>query len=183
MSFLPVNVEEEIYFKNIIAAVTYGLTVWGTCTPSQMKDIEKIHLRAARIIYTIPKTTPENEVLLAANWDEIDYIYKRKILVLMHKAFYNSLLETLEMHFKPLRTRSRDSHKFEIPTCSKEIGRVSIRYRGPLLWNNLPLELRKVDNLDTFKTSIKREKKLIKSISFLKKASAIRSKHPDFIYF
>ena len=148
-----------------------------------MKDIEKIHLRAARIIYTIPKTTPENEVLLAANWDEIDYIYKRKILVLMHKAFYNSLLETLEMHFKPLRTRSRDSHKFEIPTCSKEIGRVSIRYRGPLLWNNLPLELRKVDNLDTFGTSIKREKKLIKSISFLKKASVIRSKHPDFIYF
>ncbi len=183
MSYLPVNVQEEIYFKNIIAAVTYGLTVWGTCTPSQMKDIEKIHLRAARIIYKIPKTTPENEVLLTANWDEIDYIYKRKILVLMHKAFYNSLPETLEMHFKPLRTRSRDSHKFEIPRCSKEIGRVSIRHRGPLLWNNLPLELRKVDNLDTFKTSIKREKKLIKSISFLKEASVIMSKHPDFIYF
>jgi hypothetical protein len=63
-----------------------------------MNDIEKKHLRASRIIHKIPKTTPKNEVLLAANWDEIDYIYKRKILVLMHKAFYNSLSETIEMH-------------------------------------------------------------------------------------
>ena len=32
-----------------------------------------------------------------------------------------------------------------------EIGRVTIRYRGPLLWNNIPLELRKVDNLEMLK--------------------------------
>ena len=87
------------------------------------------------------------------------------------------------MLFKYLRTPSRDSHKFEIPRCSKEVGRISIRYRGPLLWNNILLELRKVDNLETFKTLIKREKKLIKSISFLKVAGVIRNKHPDFMYY
>ena len=101
----------------------------------------------------------------------------------MHKVFYNSLQDTIEKPVKYLRTRSRDSHKFEIPRCSKEIGRISIRYKGPLLWNNIPLELRKVDNLETFKILIKREKKPIKSISFLKEASVIRNKHPDFMYY
>ena len=72
MSYLPVNVQEEIYFKNIITAVTYGLSVWGTCSPSLMSDIEKIHQRAARIIHKIPKSIPDNEVLHTVNWDEID---------------------------------------------------------------------------------------------------------------
>ena len=83
------------------------------------------------------------------------------------------------MPYKYLRTRRRDSHKFEIPRCSKEIGRISIRYRGPLLWNNIPLELRKVDNLETFKTLINFKT----LISFLKEASVIRNKHPDFMYY
>ena len=85
MSYLSVNVQEETYFKNIIATVTYGLSVWGTCSPSLMSDIEKIHQRAAGIIHKIPKSIPDNEVLHTVNWDEIDYIYKRKIIVLMHK--------------------------------------------------------------------------------------------------
>ena len=146
-----------------------------------------------RLIYELPELcteyqepcTPTEAVLQVANWDRIDYNYKRKILVLMHKAFYDNLPEALNtgMHFNIGKTRGRDRYKFEIPRCSKDIGRVLIRYRGPLLWNSLLLDQRKVDTLGTFKSLLKREKRLIKSVSFLKEASVVRYKYPDFIHF
>ena len=41
MRFLPVKVQEEIYFKTIIAAVTYAITVWGTCSPALFEKFRK----------------------------------------------------------------------------------------------------------------------------------------------
>ena len=54
MRFLPVKVQEEIYFKTIITAVAYALTVWGTYPLPLFNDLEKIHVRAAKIIHQIP---------------------------------------------------------------------------------------------------------------------------------
>ena len=37
MAYLPIHVQEEIYFKTIIAAVAYGMTVWWTGSPALLK--------------------------------------------------------------------------------------------------------------------------------------------------
>ena len=55
MSYLPIKVKEEIYFKTIISTVTYGIIVWGTCSPSLIRDIERIHARTANIIHCLSK--------------------------------------------------------------------------------------------------------------------------------
>ena len=55
MSYLPVKVKEEIYFKTIISSVTYGMAVWGTSSPALMTEIEKPHVRAARLIHNLPR--------------------------------------------------------------------------------------------------------------------------------
>ena len=55
ISYLPIKVKEEIYFKTMILTVTYGIIVWGTCSPSLMKDIERTHVRAAKTINRLPK--------------------------------------------------------------------------------------------------------------------------------
>ena len=43
MSYLPIKIKEEIYFKTIISTVIYGIIVWGTSSRSLMKDIERIY--------------------------------------------------------------------------------------------------------------------------------------------
>ena len=48
---------------------------------------------------------------------------------------------------------------------------------------SLLLDQRMVDTLGTFKSLLKGEKGLIKSVSFLKKAGVVRYKYPDFIHF
>ena len=183
MSYLPIKVKEEIYFKTIISTVTYGITVWGTCSPSLMKDIKRIHARAAKIIHRLPKHISDEDALEAAKWDKIEYIYKRKVLSKMHQIFYGKCPEVLISHFIQDNNRDEERKRFTIPRCTKEIGQTSIKYRGSLLWNSLPLNIRSIQNFHTFKNSHKRAKKSIKSVSFLKEASMITFKRTDYIYF
>ena len=99
MSYLPIKVKEEIYFKTIISTVTYGIVVWGTCSPSFINDIQRIHAQAAKIIHHLPKHISDQDALEAAKWDKIEYIYKRKVLSKMHQIFYGKCPEVLRSHF------------------------------------------------------------------------------------
>ena len=78
MSCLPIKVKEEIYFKTIISTVTYGTIVWGTCSPSLMKDIERMCTRT-RLFTVCQKHISDEDALEAAKWDKTEYIYKREI--------------------------------------------------------------------------------------------------------
>ena len=40
MKKLPVKVLEEIYFKSIVPAVSYGIVVWGNCNYSIMEFLK-----------------------------------------------------------------------------------------------------------------------------------------------
>ena len=115
MSNLPIKVKEEIYFKTIISTVTNGIIVWGTCSPSLMKDIERIHARAAKIIHLLPKHISDEDALEAAKWDKIEYIYKRKALSKMHQIFYSKCPEVLRSHFTHDNKRDKERKRFTIP--------------------------------------------------------------------
>ena len=84
MTYLPIATQEEKYFKTVIAAVTYGIAVWGTCSQALISQLERIHARAAKLIHKLPKNISDEEALLHAKWDKLDYIYKRRMLTVMH---------------------------------------------------------------------------------------------------
>ena len=167
--------------------MTYGIIVSGTCSLSLMNDIEGIHARAAKIIHRLPKHISDEDALEAAKWDKIEYIYKSKVLSKMHQIFYGKCPEVLRSQFTQVNKRDKERKRFTIPRCTKEIGRTSIKYRGPLPWNSfhsrLPLNIRSIENFHTFKKSLKRAKESIKSVSFLKESSMISFKRTDYIYF
>ena len=50
---LPVKVLEEIYFKSIVPAVTYGIVVWGYPI---MNSLNLVQARAARVIHQDKKS-------------------------------------------------------------------------------------------------------------------------------
>ena len=51
----------------------------------------------------------------------------------------------------------RSQHDFQIPRTNPTLkGTGSIRYFGPVIWNNTPIEIRSIQNFDTFKTEIRK---------------------------
>ena len=183
MSYLPIEVQEDIYFKTIISAVTYGILTWGTCSQALTTKLEQIHIRAAKIIHKLPKRIGDEDVLTNAKWTNLLYIYKRKLLTFMH----NVQTQQCPKDFFPLfeRNCSRYAKKetYVLPSIKTEKGRTSVRFRGPLLWNQIPESLRLEENTKTFKQSLRTIRDLILQMSFNKESSLITNKNKDFIYF
>ena len=91
MRHLPKYVLQDIYFKTVISCVTkYAIgSVWGNCSTLLLQSMNSIHARAYRIINNVKSTNSDSATLNKAKWLPIDYLYNRRILLLMFKVFYD----------------------------------------------------------------------------------------------
>ena len=77
----------DLYFKAIFPAVIYALPVWGgfTCKDN-FNSLERLHCRAARIIYRLVKDKPSVNVL-KEKWNTLFYRYKLSVVKLIYKIY------------------------------------------------------------------------------------------------
>ena len=64
ISSLPKATPETIYYKTVIPSILYSIAVWGSCSDYLMKDLELIHLRAARLTYKQPRDMADETVII-----------------------------------------------------------------------------------------------------------------------
>ena len=64
-----------------------------------------------------------------------------------------------------------------------EVGRNSFRYRGSVLWNALPYELRQTKDQNVFRNKLKSYNKLINDFNLTKGNITISNKKDDYVYF
>ena len=80
----------------ILPAVKYGLVLWGSCCNSDLfNSIERLHCRAARIIYNLPNYMASDEVFRRVQWPSLFLYDKLDVLRLFYKAHSDSLPDTL----------------------------------------------------------------------------------------
>ena len=60
--------------------------IWGPGT--KLKKLEMIHIRAARLMYKLPKCMKDDDILARVGWMPLEYFYKFRILTITHMAFY-----------------------------------------------------------------------------------------------
>ena len=126
----------------------------------------------------------DSEVLKVSKWDSLSCQYKRRILIFMQKYKLESMPTSFDMLFesKTERHSSRLNHTLRIPGYRTEIGRNSISFRGPVLWNSLSKEM-KNSTIEPFKKHLKYEREKINAISFTKGTGQFLKKDSDYIYF
>ena len=158
----------------------------GKLFPALFDKIENIHARAARVIYKLPSELPNERSLEMANWQPLSYIYKRRILSVMHQIYYDNIQSHIKNLFLKREQNGYDTWKtlqFEVQRYKSETGRNSLRYRGPLIWNSLSNELNKLQNMPTFKSNLKKELNYITSFNFQNETAVNTDKKDSFIYF
>ena len=181
----PRDALEEFYNKVVLPSVLYGQILWSSGGKTYLNSMEKLHARAARVVYRLPWDTDGHKSLNTAGWPTLDTLYKRKLLILTHRAQHddNTPKSIKDMFTKKKSTHSlRRAQTLEIPRPKTEFGRNSIKYRAVTIWNSLPNEHRILNNTENFKRKIK----LIKTLhdfTFKKEACIITRKHSDFMYF
>ena len=96
LRFLPRIMLQDFYLRVIFPSVNYGLILWGACCNSDNLDfLERLHCRAARIIFNLLKDMASHGVLERAEWFIIRFYYKLAIFKFMHKTYNGRLPSTL----------------------------------------------------------------------------------------
>ena len=79
---------QDFYLKGILPSVNYGLLLWGACCNSDILDfLERLHCRAARISFNLPKDMASRDVLERAEWSTIRFYHKLATFKCLHKAY------------------------------------------------------------------------------------------------
>ena len=110
---------QDFYLRVIFPSVNYGLILWGACCNSDNLDfLERLHCRAARIIFNLPKDMASYVVLERAEFT-IRFYYKLAIFKCMYKASNGRLPSTLTNCIAKKRSlsysiRARDSFQHSL---------------------------------------------------------------------
>ena len=137
MYFLPISARTDFYFKVVLPSVTYTLVVWGSCGKCLFDKLERIHIRAAKIIYGMDWCTPSNKVLVNCNWFTIKHLYEFRLLLLAHRCFYDLSPEPVKQLFTKYNSNYNLRRKltFTQPKPNTEFLQKSTCYKAITLWN------------------------------------------------
>ena len=137
--FLPRNVRQDLYFKVILPSVTNGLILWGSCCNSDLfQSLERLHCRAARLIFNLPKDMASVDVLQRAQWPTLSIYYKSAIFICFHKAFHDRLpftLIDLISNKRATHYSTRTCASLIVPRFKTRYMKDSVAFRGSVLWN------------------------------------------------
>jgi len=158
--YLPTSTLETIYFSSIVPTITYCRLVWGTSTPSLMNELEHIHARAAKLIHSLPRDISDQDALETTGWEPLSNQYKKKLLTLMYKVNCNITPDKITNLFSIANPyyNLRNSNHFVLHRFNLDIGRNSLRYRGPIAWELTPTALKQSTSLKNFKNLLKQRR-------------------------
>ena len=133
--------------------------LYGT-TDRTLNKLQVVQNAAARLVTRTRKREHITPVLAKLHWLPVNYRIQYKILVCTYKAIHQigpEYLNELVTPYCPSRSlRSESTMQLQVPqTKTKFYGDRRFDKSSALLWNSLPIQLRQVQSLDTFKRALK----------------------------
>ncbi|MCU7800562.1 MAG: reverse transcriptase family protein [gamma proteobacterium symbiont of Lucinoma myriamae] len=151
------------YYKSYILPIfDFGCMIWGRCSFSNVNRLVKLQKRAARIILRADFMTPSQTMFDELQWLSFPKRVQYHTSVMIYKALNNQtpeyiselFIKTSDAHCRNLR--SADNEMLRIPKSRTAYLENSFAISGAKLWNTIPLSIRSLCSLNTFKEAIKR---------------------------
>ena len=98
------------------------------------------------------------------------------------KTLPEPLTDLFELNKNDNRYSLRNKNDYSHIRYNNEYGQNSVRYRGPIVWNNIPQNIKDAEMQQSFKAKLKRAGKKLEQIQFEKEACTIQLRKDDFLY-
>jgi exonuclease III len=139
----------SFYYAHILSHINYASNVWCGASANNLKLMQSLHRRAAKMILPDPAlTTEEKQRQLGILTLDNQFIYN--IAILMFKVRQN-LAPTYLRGLLELPTSRYGSEKYILPLPRIDIFKHSFSFCGPSVWNSLPQSISQCQTLSTFK--------------------------------
>ena len=120
---------------------------------------------------------------MSCNWNRIDYIYKRKVAIEMHKIVKGTEGHRLSDMFET-KVSKRRGLQLQVKRLNTKSERNTLNYRGTIVWNSLTTDVKNACSKEVFKRLLTKERSRIEQITFEKGKVKIKNKDLEtFIYF
>ena len=168
MSVLGQKVTTKFYYSAIIPSIIYNITIWGN-SDTTIKNLNELHAKAAKVIYWLPNHLSNEEALRIVGWMTMDYIYKRRLLCLMHKVYYKNIdPEILKMFLVPdEKSPQRRDYQIKISLDFNANNCNAFTKKASKIWNAMPNELTGTKNYNSFLKKLPQFKSKIEKFSFV----------------
>ena len=131
----------------------YGDNIWGTCNVSSHHKVQKLQIRAAKIITGSARMDSSTEVRNKLKWLNLKERYQFHLAVNVFKFMNGQAPNYLANRFniKNSGYALRGYKNLSIPKPRIEFYKRSFSYCGATLWNSLPDAIKSSCNLSQFK--------------------------------
>ena len=127
-----------------------------------LRPLQRVMHAAVRLVANLGWRDSVTEAMQTLHWLPIVFRVRYKLCVMMHASVGGNAPEYINNVLVPTSTlsgrstlRSFTSGGYEVPRVRTEFGRRAFSVSGPVAWNQLPQELRRIVDISSFKRHLK----------------------------
>ena len=153
---------ETIYLTFIRPLLEYGDVIWDNCTQYEKNELDKIQNEAARITTGTTKLVSLDNLYKEVGWQTLHRRRQDHKITLFYKMF-NQLIPVYLSPLIPQQVNAISHHKLRNSNDIHTIRSNTSLYHNSFLpstlrqWNSLPVEVRQLNTLSSFKTFLKKD--------------------------
>ncbi|MCG8096458.1 MAG: endonuclease/exonuclease/phosphatase family protein, partial [Candidatus Thiodiazotropha endolucinida] len=157
---------EIIYIAFIRPILEYSDVIWDNCSQYEKNELEKIQVEAARIVTGSTILVSLNKLYQEVCWDTLQQRRHKHKLILFYKMF-NNLAPTYLSSLLPRQVSTVSRYNLRNSNDLQTIRTKTSLYHNSFLpstlreWNNLPVEVRQLPTLNSFKYHLSKDKRKV----------------------
>ena len=147
--FIPFYTRVNMYNALVMPYFNYCCAVWGNINKGLAGKLQKMQNKAPRILTLSNYEVRSSVSLDELRWERLEYVRLKQLAVTMYKIHNNLspsylrriFTNTSNVHSHNLRNSELN---YYVPRPRTESAKGSLHYRGSVLWNKIPSEVRKL---------------------------------------
>ena len=153
---------QRVVCLSSVCCLSFTIVNWGQTVRYRhtvTMKLQSMQNQLARTVLWRSVDQSSTQLLKQLHWLPVICRMKYKIGLITHNVLNTgqpAYLRSLLTHYQPTRTlRSADQHLLTVPNLKTEFARRAFSFVSPTTWNDIPLEIRQLSSVNTFKSQLK----------------------------
>jgi hypothetical protein len=156
---IPKTVLTKIYYSMIQSCFQYCIESWGSAYVTNLKPLLLLQKKAVRIITFSSWNEHTENLFKSLNILPLIKLYQLNICIMVFKEIIGYGNINVKFGFvkyeNQYNTRYSTNYNLNLYRYNTNFGRKSLLYQGAKLFNSLPLEVKNIKSLYSFKKAVK----------------------------
>ena len=158
--YVPLSTVKTMYRSIVEPYLRYCCTVWGCCTEADLKRLQILQNRAARIVTNSAYDTHSLPLIKGLGWLTVKELIRFETATTVFKSVNQLCPGYMAQMFQrqceqAMRTLRNTETDLRIPLFRTNNGQKSFAYRGATVWNSLDHQIKLSPSLTNFKLKLK----------------------------